>query len=90
MKKLALKAIRLYQLLISPFLPRCCRFYPSCSQYTYQAIARFGLLRGGLLGLWRLLRCQPFSAGGYDPLPQKFPWFKNVRRPKGVPLWKRT
>ena len=62
--------IRAYQLTISRALPPdSCRFTPTCSHYAYQAIARYGLLRGGVMGTWRLLRCQPFNPGGYDPVP---------------------
>lgn len=62
--------IRLYQATIARALPAdACRFYPTCSHYTYQAIAKYGLLRGGAMGAWRLLRCQPFNPGGYDPVP---------------------
>ncbi len=67
--KIALWAIRVYQRLISPALPASCRFYPTCSHYTYEAIARLGLWRGGWLGLKRLCRCNPFHPGGYDPVP---------------------
>ncbi len=69
MKKLALLLIRFYQKFISPLKPPTCRFYPSCSEYTYQAIARYGLLKGGWLGLKRLSRCHPWNPGGYDPVP---------------------
>jgi len=60
--------IRLYQLVISPVLPPSCRFYPSCSTYAIQAITRYGLWRGLGLAGWRLLRCHPFHAGGWDPV----------------------
>ena len=62
--------IRLYRILISPWLPPCCRFTPSCSDYAEQALKRYGLFYGGWLMCWRLLRCQPFSSGGYDPVPE--------------------
>jgi putative membrane protein insertion efficiency factor len=53
------------------FLPVACRFVPSCSEYTAEAVAKHGLLHGSALGLWRLLRCNPFARGGYDPVPGK-------------------
>ncbi len=61
--------IGVYQRFVSPLLGPRCRFYPSCSDYARQAIDRFGLARGAWLSIRRLLRCQPFSAGGYDPVP---------------------
>ena len=64
----AVVAIRAYQRFVSPLLPPSCRFTPSCSQYTLLAIEKFGLLRGGLMGTARLLRCHPFSKGGFDPV----------------------
>lgn len=69
MVQLALGLIRFYQRFISPGLPASCRFYPTCSQYGYEAIARYGIIRGGLLTLRRVLRCHPFHPGGYDPVP---------------------
>jgi len=60
--------IKGYRRFISPMLPPSCRFTPSCSLYTLQAIEKYGLLRGGIMGARRLLRCHPFSEGGYDPV----------------------
>jgi putative membrane protein insertion efficiency factor len=60
--------IRLYQRLISPALPPSCRFYPTCSHYAYEAIDRYGLLKGGAMAVGRLSRCHPFNPGGYDPV----------------------
>ncbi len=67
--RLLMGAIRLYQMTISQALPPSCRFYPSCSEYTLQAIARYGVLKGTWLGARRILRCHPFHPGGYDPVP---------------------
>ena len=64
-----LALIRLYQRWISPLFPNTCRYHPSCSQYTYEAIERYGLLKGSLLGMWRILRCNPYSKGGFDYVP---------------------
>ncbi|MGC8926396.1 MAG: membrane protein insertion efficiency factor YidD [Myxococcota bacterium] len=60
--------IRLYQRFVSPMLPPVCRFHPTCSEYTVEALREYGLFRGGLLGIYRILRCNPFSRGGYDPV----------------------
>lgn len=57
-----------YQLLISPLFPPVCRFIPSCSQYAIEAVNRHGVLRGGVMAIWRILRCHPFARGGYDPV----------------------
>lgn len=70
MKKLLLKFIQFYRKNISPYTPPSCRFTPTCSQYTYEAIQKYGALKGGFLALKRLLRCHPFSkADHYDPVP---------------------
>jgi putative membrane protein insertion efficiency factor len=70
-RHLLLWIIRGYQLVISPMLGPSCRFYPSCSCYAHGAIERFGVVRGCWLALRRLLRCHPFTDGGYDPVPDK-------------------
>lgn len=72
MKPLLLAPIRAYQRFVSPLLPRRCRYEPTCSAYAVTAIRRFGPLRGALLALWRLVRCNPFSHGGFDPVPERF------------------
>ena len=69
MKQVATFCLRLYKSVVSPFLPVACRYVPSCSEYTAEAVARHGLLHGSALGAWRILRCNPFARGGYDPVP---------------------
>jgi uncharacterized protein len=65
-----LALIRAYQAVVSPTLPPdTCRFYPSCSHYGYQAIYKYGAIKGSLMAAWRVLRCNPFHPGGYDPVP---------------------
>ncbi|MBV9120984.1 MAG: membrane protein insertion efficiency factor YidD [Chloroflexi bacterium] len=68
MKYLGLGLIRLYQLTLSHLTPNTCRFEPSCSRYGYEAIDRYGLLRGGWMAMRRIGRCHPFNPGGYDPV----------------------
>ncbi len=68
MRRFATAPITLYQRLISPALPRRCKYEPTCSAYAAQAIRDFGILRGSVLAVWRLLRCNPFSHGGHDPV----------------------
>lgn len=60
--------IRLYRRFISPMKAPCCRFYPTCSQYAHDAIEKHGVLKGSGMAAWRLLRCNPFGKGGYDPV----------------------
>jgi putative membrane protein insertion efficiency factor len=67
-RSLAILPIKLYQLLISPLVGSRCKYFPSCSDYAAQAIRDFGILRGLILAGWRLLRCNPWSHGGFDPL----------------------
>ena len=70
MKKIFLALIRFYQKNISPLTPPSCRFRPTCSAYAYEAIQKYGAFKGGLLALWRLLRCNPFNTSNpYDPVP---------------------
>ena len=66
---LVLILLRGYKRMLSPFLPKACRFYPTCSNYTIQAIEKYGLMRGSLMGTKRLLKCHPFHPGGFDPVP---------------------
>ena len=69
MTRILLVLIRAYQRFVSPYTPPSCRFDPSCSTYAVDAIARYGVWRGGSLAVRRLFRCHPFHAGGYDPVP---------------------
>ncbi|MCB0142314.1 MAG: membrane protein insertion efficiency factor YidD [Caldilineaceae bacterium] len=69
MKQLALWLIRFYQRFLSPLMGSSCRFHPTCSHYTYQAIEKYGVGKGVWLGARRILRCHPWNPGGYDPVP---------------------
>ena len=60
--------VKLYQKLISPLFPPSCRFYPTCSEYAVQSLEKYGVLKGGIKAVWRILRCNPFNKGGYDPV----------------------
>lgn len=78
-KLIVLKTLRVYQKLFSPdhgplrvFYPHgYCKYHPTCSQYTYEAVDKLGIIRGLILGAWRISRCNPWSKGGYDPVPKK-------------------
>ena len=72
MKRLLIGAIRLYRKTLSPFIGQQCRFEPTCSHYGEEAIAKHGALRGTILTVWRILRCGPWSKGGYAPVPETF------------------
>lgn len=71
MKKIFLAIIRFYRKNISPNTKPSCKYYPTCSVYAMEAIENFGAFKGGFMSLWRILRCNPFSKGGYDPVPEK-------------------
>ena len=75
MRRLVLVPIQLYQRLISPAVGTRCKYYPSCSEYAAQAVKQYGILRGLILAVWRLLRCNPWSHGGFDP-PERQRLFK--------------
>ena len=72
MRSIVIGIIRLYKYLLSPFLGQNCRFHPSCAQYCIDAIEAHGVIKGIYLGIHRILRCQPMSQGGYDPVPKIF------------------
>ena len=68
MKKLLISLINFYRKYISPMRPACCRYRPTCSQYALDAINKYGAIKGGIMAVYRILRCNPFSKGGYDPV----------------------
>lgn len=69
MKKILISLIKFYRKYISPMKGTKCPYYPCCSQYGLEAVEKYGALKGGMLAAWRILRCNPFSKGGYDPVP---------------------
>ncbi len=71
MKRIPILIISFYRKLISPLFPRRCKYYPTCSEYSLEAFREWGLFRGAALSAWRLLRCNPFSDGGYDPVRKR-------------------
>jgi putative membrane protein insertion efficiency factor len=79
MKKILIGLIRFYQVAISSHRPACCKYSPTCSAYGIEAIQRFGALKGTGLAIWRILRCNPFSRGGYDPVPEKKEKHKKIK-----------
>lgn len=71
MKQLLIRALRFYKAQISPALPAACRYTPTCSEYAMEAVERYGALRGSAMAIRRILSCNPFARGGYDPVPQR-------------------
>ena len=61
-------ALHVYKVGVSPLLPSACRFYPTCSHYGYEAIEKYGVIKGGGMAVWRVMRCNPWNAGGFDPV----------------------
>jgi hypothetical protein len=76
MKRLLIMFLKAYRYLISPLFPQSCRFTPSCSEYSMEAVERFGAIRGAALAAGRVLKCHPFCDGGYDPVPDYKPVHK--------------
>lgn len=79
-RRIAMLPIRAYQTVISPLFPRRCKYEPTCSAYATQAIGEYGILRGAVLAAWRLLRCNPWSHGGFDPVDAQ-----HLFRPRHAP-----
>lgn len=77
MRKILIGLVRIYQTLISPLLPPSCRYYPTCSNYMIDALKKHGLILGLIMGICRILRCNPFIRGGVDPVPNNFTIFRN-------------
>lgn len=92
LRRLVVFAIELYRRYVSPALPARCRYYPSCSRYAAAAVTTHGVGKGAALSAWRLLRCNPFSGGGYDPVPERGDWVPSVYpdgRPREGGTWRR-
>ena len=81
MKHIAIWLVGLYRKFISPLKPPCCRFTPTCSEYAIEAFRKRGFIIGFILTVWRILRCNPFSKGGYDPVPDR-----GLRNPKDLKM----
>lgn len=69
MNRPVLWLLRGYKTWVSPMLPPSCRYHPTCSEYAYEAVEKYGIIKGGRLALWRVLRCNPFGSSGWDPVP---------------------
>lgn len=79
MKKLVLLLLKFYKKFISPCLPDACRFYPTCSEYAFTSVERFGVFKGSFLTFKRLIRCQPFCKGGIDFVPEEYSFLDNIK-----------
>lgn len=75
MKRILLLLVKFYRRIISPLKAPCCKYYPTCSEYALKAIEIHGTVKGTLLAAWRILRCNPWSLGGIDPVPEKFGFY---------------
>lgn len=84
MKYILMALVSFYKAAISPLLPPSCRYYPTCSTYTYQALVKHGALKGSLMGIARILRCNPFAKGGVDPVPDDFTLRRNPDPDKNI------
>lgn len=85
MKYIFMLPVLIYKKVISPLFPARCKYYPTCSSYAVQSLKRFGVMRGSILAIWRILRCNPWSEGGIDPVPERFTLkAKNKRRNKSL------
>ena len=84
LKHILIWFIQLYRKYLSPLKSTKCPYYPSCSQYGLEAVQKYGALKGGLLVLWRILRCNPFSKGGIDPVPEEFYFFRKKKSDSSV------
>lgn len=78
-KRFLILLIKFYRKYISPMKTSKCPYYPTCSTYGLEAVERFGAFRGGLLAMWRIVRCNPFSHGGFDPVPEDKPHFRRIK-----------
>lgn len=82
LRKIYLFPVKIYKKVISPMKPACCRYYPSCSSYMVMAVEKHGIIKGTVLGIWRLLRCNPYARGGVDYVPDKFDLLYCFRKQK--------
>ena len=73
---IATALVKAYKMIISPYLPKSCRFYPSCSTYSIESFKRYGFIKGMFLTIERIIRCNPFNPGGFDPVPENFRFIK--------------